>query len=314
MGAVVLAPSTVLAQSPVTIGWLTSRSRESSGYELTAFREGMAALGWKEGSRIVLEERWADGHYERLPGYAREIAAKKPAVIVAVGGQAVTAAAQAAPTTPIVMATGSDPVAAGFARSLSRPGGMITGVSNVEVDFSEKLLELLLAAVPRIRRVGFLVNPSNVNYAQQVAAARRSAARQRVEAFFGPVNHPADIEATFAHLASENVQALIVLGSSLFQSEGRRIGSLALTRRWPTISAQRALAEQGMLLAYGHDPDASFRRAAFYVDRILKGARPGELPIEQPTRVELIVNLKTAKALGLSVPQSILVRADRVIE
>ena len=300
-------------QAPIMIGWLASRSRESSYPEFVAFREGLAALGWK-GSQIVIEERWADGYYDRLPFLAEELAARKPAVIVAVGGQAVAAAAKAAPRTPIVMAASTDPVAAGFAVSLARPGGMITGVSSMTLDVTEKLLEILLAAAPRLKRVGFLVNTSNVNYALQMKSAKRSVVRYPVEARFAEVVRPEEIEAAISKLATEGVQALVVMASSLFITERKRIATLALARRWPIIVANREIAEAGALLTYGHDSSASYRRAGYYVDRILKGAKPSDLPIEQPTRFELVVNMKTAKALGLTIPQTILVRADRVIE
>jgi len=301
-------------QAPILIGWLLVHSRESAGHWLVAFKEGLAALGWKEGSQIVIEERWADGQYDRLLSLAEDLAAKKPALIVAAPSQSVAAAKKAAPQTPIVHATGSDPVAAGFAASLARPGGMITGLSNVATDIAEKNLELLLAAVPKLKRIGFLTDSGNVNRALIMQAAQRSVARHSVEARIAEVARPEEIEPAISRMAKEQAQALVVMASPMLSSERRRIVNLALAHRWAVIGPQREFAEAGALLSYGADTSANYRRAAYYVDRILKGAKPGDLPMEQPTKLELVVNAKTAKALGLSISPEILLRADKVIE
>jgi len=305
----------VLAQSkhPILIGWLNGGSREANGHLFAAFKEGLAALGWKEGSQVVVEERWANGRTERLQPLAQELAAKKPAVIVAGPSLAVTAAANAAPKTPIVIAAG-DPLAAGLVSNLARPGGMITGVSNIVSQVSEKHLELLLDAVPKLRRIGFLGDLTNPTYAVMMETARRSVAQHSVDARFAEVARPEEIEAAISRLAKEGAQALVVLPSQTFNVERRRILKLALAHRWPVIAWQREWADEGALLTYGVDISTNYRRAAYYVDRILKGAKPGDLPIEQPTRFELVVNLKTAKAIGLTISQSLLFRADKVIE
>ena len=316
MGAGALAPLVSFAQSkpaPIEIAWLASRSRESSDSTLIPFKEGLAALGLKS-PQILIEERWADGHYDRLPALAAELAARKPAVIVAAGGHAVAAAARAAPSIPIVAVGTTDPVAAGFAASLARPGGMITGVTNMTTDISGKFLELLLDARPKLKRVGFFVDSSNLTYALQMKAAKVSVARFKVEARFAEVNRPEEIDAAIAKMAKDGVQALVVMASSLFVTERRRILALALARRWPTIAGNREFADVGALLTYSADTVFMHRRAAYYVDRILRGAKPGELPVEQPTTFELVLNMKTAKALGLKVPQTILIQATKVIE
>ena len=300
-------------QTPKLIGLLLAQSREAIRHRVAAFKEGLAALGWKEGSQIVIEERWANGRLDRLPSLAKELAAKKPAIIVAGSLTAVAVAAKAAPKTPIVMASGGDPVGTGVVTSLARPGGMITGVSTVSTDVAEKYLELLLAAVPKLRRIGFLVDPNSLVYALIMEAARRSLARHPVEARFAEVASPEEIEPAISRLAKEGAQALVVMASPLFTNERRGIVKLALARRWPVIAGPHEFAEEGALLSYGADLSANYRRAAYYVDRILKGAMPGDLPIEQ-SRIELVVNLRTARALKLDISRELAVRADKVIE
>ncbi len=311
------APFTTFAQSrpaPVVIAWLSLNSRESGTRFLAAFKEGLAALGWKEGSQFVIEGRWANGQYERLAPLAAELAAKHPAIFVAGPSQPVAAAAKAAPRTPIVHASGSDPVAAGFAASLARPGGMITGLTNMSTDITEKHLELLLAFVPKVRRVGFLTDARNVNLALMMKGAERSVAQRAIEARFAEAARADEIEPAMAHLAKEGVQALVVFASPLFSGERRRIVTLALARRWPMIGPNSDFANAGALLSYGVDPVANYRRAAVFVDKILKGAKPGELPMEQPTTLDLVVNATTARALGLAIPHAIEIMATRVIE
>ncbi len=300
------------AQAPILIGYLDLGSRESSAYMLAAFREGLAALGWKEGLQFTIDERWADGRPARLQRLAEELAARNPALIVATPLRAVAAAAKAAPKSPIVMATGGDLVAAGFAASLARPGGMVTGVINLGVDLTEKYLELLLAAAPKLRLVGFLTESTLPNRALRIEAARRSVAQRAMQAHFAEAASPEEIELAISRLAKDGVQGLVVLGG--FRTDRQRIINVALAQRWPVIAQSNEFAVQGALLSYGIDLSENYRRAAYYVDRILKGAKPGDLPIEQPTRFELVVNAKTAKALGLTISQELLLRADKVIE
>ncbi len=299
---------------PVLIGWLNFGSRETRGHLLTAFKEGLTALGWKEGTQVVIEERWANGRRERLQSLADELAAKKPALIVAISLPAAAAAAKAAPRTPIVMVTGADPVAGGIVKSLARPGGMITGLTDIRADLSEKYLELLLAAAPKLKRVGFLFDSNAPNYPLVMAAARRSAARHSVEARFAEVAKLEDIEPAISRLAKEGAQALLLMTGLILSTERRRVVKLALAHRWPVVAGGRAFVEDGALLSYGADGSAMYRRAAYYVDRILKGTKPADLPIEQPTKFELVLNMKTAKALKLDISRELAVRVDRVIE
>jgi putative ABC transport system substrate-binding protein len=300
-------------QAPILIGWLAVGSREGERHWLAAFKEGFAALGWKEGSDFRLEGRWADGRIAELQRLAEELAAKRPALIVAAPSISVRAAANAAPQTPIVQANG-DPLATGLVTSLARPGGMITGVSNVNIDISEKYLELLLVAAPKLRRIGFLADPTTPLHDAAVRAAQRSIEHHRVEGRFADAARPEDIEPAVSRLAKEGAQGLILLPSTWLLVERQRVVSLVRAHRWPLAAGQREWAEAGALLSYGADRTPLYRRAAYYVDRILKGAKPGDLPIEQPTKFELVVNAKTAKALGLNLTPELLRRADEVIE
>ena len=306
----------VLAQtkSPILIGWLHVESRGVGGKFLTGFKEEMAALGWKEGSNYILEERWADGRADRLQPLADELAVRKPALIVAAPTNATAAAANAAPKTPIVQANGGPP-GPQLAVSLARPGGMVTGVTNLTTEIHEKFLELLLAAAPKLRRVGFLVDLNVLRHAAFMKDARRAAEQHRVEARFAEVAKPEEIEPAMTRLATDGVEGLVALpDGGVFTTNRRRIVTFALAQRWPLIAGPSAWIEDGALLSYGADRRALHRRAAHYVDKILKGAKPGDLPIEQPTNFELVINLKTAKNLGLKLPPLILLRADRVIE
>ena len=273
----------------------------------------MAALGWKEGANYALEERWAEGQLSRLPTLAGELAAKKPAVIVAALTRAVRAAAKASPDIPVVHADGTAVLARGLAKSLARPGGMVTGVTNIASEVSEKKLELLLAAAPKLKRIGFLADATSPVSAAYIKTVPRAAEHFRVEVRVAEAAKAEELEGAISRLAKEGVQALVVSPSGWFTSERARIVKLALAHRWPVIAGS-AYAQEGALLSYGVDRLALYRRSAYYVDRILKGAKPGDLPIEQPTKFELVLNMKTAKALGLEIPREFAVRVDRVIE
>jgi putative ABC transport system substrate-binding protein len=245
---------------------------------------------------------------------AEELAARKPAVIVgAVGGT--EAAAKAVPNIPVVQARGSSPVSAGLAASLARPGGMVTGVTNLPSELSGKFVELLLDAVPKLKRIGFLVDAKTRAHAAFIKNARHAIDNFRVEARFAEVSGLDELDGALARLSKEGVEGLIVSPSlGLFASERERIVKFALTQRWPVVAGPSGFADAGALLSYSGNAAAQYRRAAYYVDRILKGAKPGDLPIEQPMTFELVVNMKTATLLGLKMPPEIMVRAERVIE
>jgi putative ABC transport system substrate-binding protein len=301
-------------QRPALIGWLCLQSRETGEHLLVALKEGLATLGWKEGTQFVVEERWADGQLDRLQPLAENLAAMMPKVVVAFPVLPVRAVAKAAPDTPIVFAATADPVAAGLAKSLAHPGGLITGISNVVQDITPKHLELLIAVLPELRRVGFLADSTNPARGQLREAADRSVAQYKVKEIYEEVARPAEIDAAISRLADGGAQALVVISSPIFIFERQRILRLAAAQRWPIIGSSREWPADGALMSYGVNVSDSLRRAAFYIDKILKGANPGDLPVEQPTKIELIINLKTAKALGLDVPLHWQQLADEVIE
>ena len=305
-------------QKPATVGWLGLRSLEADADWLAAFKEGLAALGYREGQQFAIEGRWGESRRELMPSLAEALAARKPAVIVAVLTDAVRTAAKVAPGTPIVAVTGGLEHQTDLVKSFARPGGMVTGVNNQMTEVQDKYLELLVAAVPGLRRIGVLVPNANTPSpatSRFMEVARRSAAQHKVELRFEGAATIEEIEPAVTRLDKQGVQALIVYASQLFLAEAPRISKVALAHRWPLVGSSGLLpTESGALVTYGIDGKWPFRRAAHYVDRILKGAKPGDLPIEQPTKFELVVNLKNAKALGLTIPQPFLMRADRVIE
>ena len=266
-----------------------------------------------EGKNLIIEERWAEGNYERLPGLAAELVQMKVDVIVA-SANAIRAAQQATTTIPIVMVTTADPVGSGFIASLARPGGNITGLSNMSVDVSSKYLELLRAAVPRLSRVTVLVNPANPIHSDFLKRVQATEKTNSVTISPVEASTASQIEAAFGAMTRERAGALIVLPDSFFSSQARRIAELAAQQRLPTMFWTRGLVESGGLMSYGQNSAEHYYRAATYIDKILKGAKPGELPVEQPTKIELVINLKTAKAIGLAIPQELLLRADKVIE
>ena len=294
--------------------WLNTGSRDSQSHYLRAFEEGLTALGWRRNQNILIEEYWAEGQMDRLPGLVKQSLEKRPAVIVAATFRAVAEAAKGAPEVPLVIANAGDPVATGFAKSLARPGGMITGLSNFVGQTSEKHLELLVAAVPGLKKVGLLFDGTALNTPIHKDNTRKALARFAVEGVPTDAFQPSDIAPAVAKMAKAGAQGLIVFPSGIFPSERRRIISMALEHRLALIAGSPDFASDGALISYGVEAVALYRRAASYVDRILKGAKPGDLPIEQPTKFELVVNLKTARALGITIPQSVLLQASRVIE
>jgi len=276
-----------------------------------AFRQGLRELGYVEGQSIRFEARWAQGRPERLPGLAAELVGLRVDVIVTGGGEAARAARQATATIPIVMATGSDPVKLGIVESLARPGGNVTGVNSISSQLMAKRVELLRELLPKISRVAILWDetPNARMSVQELEAAART---------LGIVIHTVGVRGAndFARAFSEagGDRAVIVVASSFMFTERKRIADLALKHRLPTALGAREYVEVGGLFSYAVSYPDQFRRAAPYVDRILRGARPADLPVEQPTTFELVINLKTARALGLAIPPSLLRRADRVIE
>jgi putative ABC transport system substrate-binding protein len=280
---------------------------------LEAFWRGLHEHGWLEGQNITVEYRWAEGQVERLPALAAELVRLKVDLMVVGGTQAIQAAQQATTTIPIVMAVSSDAVGTGLVTSLARPGGNITGLSALYPDLSGKRLELLKEAVPGLARVAILWHgghPAALLAMQETEAAGRVLGLQLHSL---EVRGPNDFERVFAAAPREGAEALIVLSSAFFSAERRRIVDLVTKYRLPSMFSIRAFVEAGGLISYGPSSTDMWRRAATYVDKILKGAKPAELPVEQPTKFELIINLKTAKALGITIPPTLLFLADEVI-
>ncbi len=279
-----------------------------------AFRQGLHELGYVEGQNIAIEFRWAEGQYDRLPGLAAELVRLKVNVIVAAGAPAIQAAKQATETIPIILMNVGDPVASGIVASLARPGGNITGLSLMSPELVGKQLELLKEVVPKVSRVALLGNPVNLNYALLVRHARDAARALGVRLQPLEARDPSEIDHAFAAITTERAGAVIVFTDTVLLNQRTRIADHAARRRLPVASGASEYAEAGGLLAYGPSISDGFRRAGTYVDKILKGAKAADLPVEQPTTFELVINLKTAKALGLTIPQAVLLRADRVIQ
>jgi len=313
-----VSPLSPLAQ-PATkvwrVGFLSLRGRPDSleTDPFGGFPLGMRGLGYIEGKNLEIEWRYAEGKSERLPGLAAELLQLKVDVIV-VTGSATRAAQKATTTVPIVMGSAADPVGAGFVASLARPGGNITGLSILSVDLGPKHLEMLLSMVPRLSSVAVLGNPTNSIHAMNFKNIQAAAQKAGVKILLAEARTPPEIADAFSKMLKEHAGAVIVAPDGFFQQQRRQIAELATKYRLPSISAFREYAESGLLISYGQNLADSYRRAATYVDKILKGAKPGDLPVEQPTTLELFINGKTAKALGLKIPQSLLIMADKVIE
>ena len=275
----------------------------------------MRELGYVDGQNIAIETRWAGGKYERLAGLAAELVRLKVNVIVTYGPPAIQAAKEATGTIPIVMVAGVLVAGTtGLVASLSRPGGNLTGVTLMASELVAKQLELVKQVLPRVSRVALLGNPANAGTAPQVRQAREAARALGMHLDSLEASGPGEIDRAFAAMSRGQAGAVIVLVDGMLSDHRTRIADLAATRRLPVVYGLTDDVEVGGLIAYGASVADSMRRLATYVDKILKGAKPGDLPVEQPTKFELVINLKTAKALGLTIPQSLLLRADQVIQ
>jgi putative tryptophan/tyrosine transport system substrate-binding protein len=311
------APLTAEAQSPRKvhrIGLLWNSSPSLTHHLLEAFRHGLHEHGYVEGEHFTIESRYAEGNPERLPGLAAELVNLPVAVIVTSGAQAIQAVKQATSTIPVVFAASSDPVEMGFVTSLARSGGNLTGLSLMAPELSGKRLELLKETVPELAHVAVLVNPANPNTAAQLRETQRAAQALQVQLHLVEVRGPQEIDHAFSAIRSVPVDALLVLLDPLFLSQRARLVELTVTSRLPAMYAFREDAEAGALMAYGPSFPDLFRRAATYTAKILKGAKPADLPVEQPMKYELVLNLKTARALGLTFPPHLLVWANKVIQ
>ena len=304
--------------SAVRVGWLATESRPDA---LNPFRQALKELGWAEGGNLTIQQRYAHGDADRYPELAAELVRLKVDILVTDGSVATKAAQQATTTIPIVFVSG-DPIARGFVASLARPGGNLTGVALISVDLTFKRIELLKQAVPRLTRLAILEDHSGLRLLPQeirlgenwqaIEAASRQLGIQLTPA--QGVRKPDDLDGAFALVVKERAGGVLVLASPHFFSQAPRIVSLAAKTRLPAIYEHQGFVEAGGLMSYGPSHPDTFRRLAGYVDRILKGAKPADLPVEQPTKFELAVNLKTAKTLGLTIPQALLLRVDQVVQ
>jgi putative tryptophan/tyrosine transport system substrate-binding protein len=304
------------AQPPANVprvGVLSGWSLTTDARHREAFLQGLHALGYVEGQTIALEERWAEGHLQRLPELAAELVRLPVELIVAGNVPAARAASQATARLPIVLA-GGDAVGTGLITNLARPGGNITGLATNAAELSGKWLELLKEAVPAVSRVAVLSPPDNPITGPAWHELQVTAPRLGVQLHSLRVREPGELDGAFAAMRRAQAEALVVLPAPVFSLHRARINELAARDRLPTIWEWREAVAEGGLLAYGPDIASLWRRAATYVDRILKGAKPGDLPVEQPTKFELVINLKTAQALGLTIPSTLLFQADEVIK
>ncbi len=317
LGLLAAAPTAADAQQPAKvprIGFLQASSSSVTRHFADAFRQGLRELAYVEGQNFVIEERWAEGRAERLPDLAADLVRLKVDVIVTGSTPGARAAKQATTKIPIIAVVVGDPVRTGLVASLARPGGNLTGLSDITVDMSAKRLELLKEVAPTASRVAVLWNPTHpTNPLQlretQIAAQALGLTLQPVE-----VRSSDELDRAFAAMVRERASALLVLAETLTLLHRRRVAELSARNRLPAMYPFREQAEAGGLMSYGPSIPAMYRRAAAYVDKILKGTKPADLPVEQPMRFEFVINMKTAKALGITFPPSIMVRADRVIQ
>jgi putative ABC transport system substrate-binding protein len=317
--AVVVVGSAAAGAQPATrvsrIGYLGPSAPAVEGHLLEAFRQELRNLGYTEGQNLTIAVRWAEGQEDRLPALAAELVRLNPDVIVTSGTQTAVAAKQATSTIPIVMTTAGDAVRTGLATSLARPGGNVTGYSILAPELAEKRLDLLKQVVPTMARVGVLWNPANPGTRPMFerTEATASAIRVTLEPVVG-VRRIEEFEPAFGTISRVRPDALIVIGDRFLLAQRARIVTFAAEHRFPAIYAYPEYVDAGGLLAYAPDNVALFRGAAVYVDKILKGAKVAELPIQQPTKIDLVINLRTAKAIGLTIPPSVLIQATRVVE
>lgn len=302
------------AQTPARIAWIGPGSPEVHAIQMSAFRTGMREHGLVEGRHYVLDESYAQGKYDRFPSLTEELLKRNPAILLVNTIASVRVAQQATQTVPIVFISTSDPVGSWLVASLARPGGNTTGLSNQNEDTLTKFVELLREVLPRATRVAVLSNPGNPSNPKMFERVRASALTLGVAARVFEVSSPESFDATFSAIAEHRPDALFVLADTMLADRRDRISTFALAQRIPAIVPQSEYLASGSLISFGTNRPEVYRRAATYVKKILDGAKPADLPVEQPTRFEPVVNLKTAKALGITIPRSVLVRADEVIE
>ncbi len=316
-GGIVVSPLAAEAQQAgkvYRVGFLGNSSAALEANLVGPFREGLRELGYVEGRNIVIEYRWAEGKYERFPALIAELAALNVDVIVTAGTPAALAVKRTTPSIPLVMAAVGDPIGVGLVASLARPGGNVTGLSAIAPELEGKRLELLREVVPKLSHIAVLWNPDNPFHAGSVKETRAAAQVLGIKAQLVGVRISEEFPAAFAAIVRERPGALLVLADRIFLHNRARIVDFGAKHRLPGVYPYRELVEAGGLMSFGPSYPGMHRRAAHYVDKILKGSKPADLPVEQPATFELIINLKAAKALGLTIPQSLLLRADEIIQ
>jgi putative ABC transport system substrate-binding protein len=316
LGGALMAARALRAQQKAmpAIGFLGNTSFDPYDPRVAAFRQGLSETGYLEGQNLAIEYRWTEGRYDRLPALAADLVDRKVDVIAAAGVPSALAAKSATSTIPIVFATGGDPVADGLVASLARPGGNLTGVTAIMTELMPKRVELLSELVPQARVIALLVNPNSPFAEPNMRDAREAARAKGVQLHILKAGTESEIDAAFASLVQLQARALVVGTDGFFGSRREQLVALASRHSVPAIYDVREFGAAGGLISYGTSLTGMYRQAGAYVGRILKGAKPADLPVQQPTTFELVVNLKTAKALALTVPPSILARADEVIE
>jgi putative ABC transport system substrate-binding protein len=314
LGAAPLTAEAQQAGKVHRIGFLGNSTAALEANLVGPFREGLRDLGYVEGRNVLIEYRWAEGKYERFPALIGELVALKVDVIVTAGTPATLAVKKATTSIPLVMVAVGDPVGTGILRSLSRPGGNITGLTSIAPELEGKRLELLREVIPNVSHIAVLWNPDNPFHVGSLKETRAAAQVLGIKLQLLGMRVSEEFPATFAAILRERPGALLVLADRLFLHNRARIVDFEAEHRLPGVYAYRELVEVGGLMSFGPSYADMHRRAAYFVDRILKGVKPADLPVEQPTKFELVINLKTAKARGLTIPQSILIRADEVIQ
>jgi len=315
--ALLASPLAVKAQQAgkaYRIGFLGNSTAALEANLVGPFREGLRELGYVEGRNVQIEYRWAEGKYERFPELVAELVALKVDVLVTAGTPAALAVKRATTTIPLVMVAVGDPVGTGLVASLARPGGSMTGLTSIAPDLEGKRLELLREAVPKLSRVSVIWNPANPFHVTAEKEARSAAQVLQMKVHSVGVRTAQELDPAFVAIVKERPGAFIVLADRIFLHNRGRIVDFAARHRLPAVYAYRELVEAGGLMSFGPNYADMHRRAATFVDKILKGAKPADLPVEQPTKFELLINLKTAKALGLTIPPSLLARADEVTQ
>ena len=296
------------------IGFMGNSTAAMEANLIGPFRDGLRDLGYEEGHNLIIEFRWAEGKYDRFPALIAELLAAKVDVIVTAGTPATLAIKKATSTVPLVFIAVGDPVGTGVVASLARPGGNLTGLSSIAPDLEGKRLGLLREVVPKLSHVAFFLNPANAFHTVSIQQARIAAQSLGIKLQAFEVDKSEQLDGAFASIVKEKPDALLILADRVFLHNRKRMMEFAIQQRLPSVNAYRELVEAGGLISYGPSYEDMHRRAAGYVDKILKGAKPADLPIEQPTKFTLLINLNTAKALGLVIPSTLLAHADEIIE